>query len=1034
MAGSWKVDGGVMGRFIFLLLALILAGEAQALTCTSVASKDWNKRSAWTGCNNGQPPTGADVVIASGTTILADTNTNAVGNITINAGGALQGKNNRSITLTGNFTSNGTFTPSNGTVAFAGTAQTITGNITFDNLTVGPNTVLTLAGNITINGTTNLTAANIVSTCPVNYTVTMANGTLNSCAGGGGTGGGGGNPACIPTSVNGVASPLIAGTNGLTLGTNVAVNGTAVTVVGTSSLPVTGTTSAANAGALPALTPSTFPGAGNGTLNANGTVAAGSYGTINASGNPTVFSGGTYYINTLNANRSIQLAAGTYYINTLNLSGNLSVTGAVQLFIGNSFSITRQNISLNSGGSAADLRVNLYSGAQFTTNGNDRISFTGLIYSPFSNSTVQFGGDTYTITGAVITAGAVNVGRRSTITFDAAVQAQLASVVCQNGPDHILISHTGSALTCSPQTVTLTACADVACTANYTGTVSGTLSPGGAAFSITNGTATAAVQQTTAGTATLSATAITPVPTAATPVACSNTATNTASCAMTFSNAGFVITAPNHVACTDATVTVEAMQAGTNNRCVPAYAGVTRAVNLSMAYANPASGTKSVTDITNNSLIGTVANAHNLAFDVNGKATLKLGYPDVGQVTLTASDTAPTGAAMSGSASFVAAPAALAFAAPASLIKAGNPFDAAVTAKTDIGTVCPSAVAAPNYGHETAPQLALTHTVVTGANPGTLSASTFTALTGGNGGVKATQSWDEAGVITLTANLPGGNYLGYVPAAPITVTSGQLTFIPDHFETAVLQTGVYPAVVPMNCPPGLTCPASYNGMVYSGQPFTVQVTARNLANVTTRNYQGTVARLVTLSAAPPNVGGGALAGNSIQPTAFANGVATTATPAYAFAAAPPADVYIRATDNDGVTSSAAVEGGVKVASGRFKISNAYGSERSPLPLNAAVQYYDGVNWVASSTDNSTSFNANDVIAAIVQGPLTTVSVQGGSTMVNGGASVVLNSNGVAGSADISINVLGGYLTSTAGRATFGVYKGGNEFIYQHERY
>ncbi len=49
-------------------------------------------------------------------------------------------------------------------------------------------------------------------------------------------------------------------------------------------------------------------------------------------------------------------------------------------------------------------------------------------------------------------------------------------------------------------------------------------------------------------------------------------------------------------------------------------------------------------------------------------------------------------------------------------------------------------------------------------------------------------------------------------------------FIPDHFDTAVVQA----SGVPMACPTGLTCPTLFNGFVYSGQPFTVSTTAKNL--------------------------------------------------------------------------------------------------------------------------------------------------------------------------------------------------------------
>lgn len=260
----------------FAILLALLAGEAMAATCTSNASGDW-KDNVWTGtgCNTASgPPAGSIVTIANSTNIQVDSNTLAATNVTINAGGTLRGNNGNTLTLTGNFTSNGTFTANGGTVAFTGTAQTITGNVAFANLTAGTSTVLTLAGNVTVTGTVTGTI-NLADTCPTNYTLTLANGTvMNSCAGGGG-GGGGGVAACIPTTVAGVPSPLIAGIGKLCLkdnnnncnGGNGTVNGNPIVVSGNTSLPVTGTTSALSAGALPALTPATFPAVGTATLN-----------------------------------------------------------------------------------------------------------------------------------------------------------------------------------------------------------------------------------------------------------------------------------------------------------------------------------------------------------------------------------------------------------------------------------------------------------------------------------------------------------------------------------------------------------------------------------------------------------------------------------------------------------------------------------------------------------------------------------------------------------------------------------------------
>ena len=347
-------------------------------------------------------------------------------------------------------------------------------------------------------------------------------------------------------------------------------------------------------------------------------------------------------------------------------------------------------------------------------------------------------------------------------------------------------------------------------------------------------------------------------------------------------------------------------------------------------------------------------------------------------------------------------------------------------------------------------------------------------VTGGSG-TTAALSYNEVGSFTLTA-APATSYLntaGVNLNNRVAIFSnpddsayrGGLVgrFIPDHFDTSVvLSTGV-----PMPCLSGVNpatslpwaCPASndaQDGFVYSGQPFSVQVTAKNAGGNTTQNYQGAFARDVTLGAwnalggATPNPFG-ALANNSIAAAAFSAGIATTATPTYTLATASiaPTDIYLRAVDTDSVTSlrsvpANSVEGGVKVVSGRVKIGNAHGSELLPLPLPVTVQYWNGTNWMTSTTD-STALVAGNVSFSNCQKYLGNPSpackpavAVGAVTLANGVGSIRLNAPGSGnnGSADLTLDTGGwpAWLPSTTGRATFGVYKGNNEFIYLRENY
>ncbi|MDH2919162.1 MAG: hypothetical protein PXX73_08215 [Sideroxydans sp.] len=604
--------------------------------------------------------------------------------------------------------------------------------------------------------------------------------------------------------------------------------------------------------------------------------------------------------------------------------------------------------------------------------------------------------------------------------------------------DHIEIQHTGGGLTCSPATITLRACADAACATLFTGGgVTVTASPAGVPVTIgATGSATTTVQQSTAGAVLLSATAN---PAAAAATTCLNTLTNTASCAMTFSTAGFVITAPNHTACTNAPVTIEAMQAGTANRCVPAYSNVTQPVNLSLAYSNPTTGTKSAMVATGP--ISTVASVHNLAFDATGKATLALSYPDVGQVTLNANGTAPTGAAMTGSGMFIAAPAAFTVTAiTAAPIKAGNNFNATLTAMTGVGTACPAAVAAPNFGKESTPQsVALTHALVSpvGGNAGLLTQA-FGAYN--NGASVVTLTWSEVGNINLNAALTGGAYLGYVTAPTGTAAVGRFT--PEHFDTAVMN----------GC---LGC-----GFTYSGQAFTSVVSAKNLAGGTTLNYDnaGGFAKAVTLSDGNANTVG-TLSNAAVAATAFSAGVATLNNPVYTFAIAKtvPSIIKLRAVDADLVSSlrtlpAVGIEGVSEIRSGRMSISNEYGSELLPLTTRFEAQYWNGTKYVISNTDNASAFNSNlsgaggNLVATIATTPLAmanlSVAAPALGVPINGVRMVTLNAPNVTGSADLSLNAPAYLLSgsnaaainpSLPGRVSFGVYSGNKTFVYRGRR-
>jgi hypothetical protein len=124
-------------------------------TCTSQATGNWNTSATWN-CGT-VPATGDSVVIANTHTVTLNVNTADLANVTINSGGTLTNDGNaRTLSLTGNWSNSGAFTPSTFIgVTFKGTgAQTLTGNTTFYNLNVNSGSTLDVGSSVVaVNGT-----------------------------------------------------------------------------------------------------------------------------------------------------------------------------------------------------------------------------------------------------------------------------------------------------------------------------------------------------------------------------------------------------------------------------------------------------------------------------------------------------------------------------------------------------------------------------------------------------------------------------------------------------------------------------------------------------------------------------------------------------------------------------------------------------------------------------------------------------------------------------------------------------------------
>ncbi|MGK5063096.1 DUF6701 domain-containing protein [Janthinobacterium sp. LB3P112] len=592
----------------------------------------------------------------------------------------------------------------------------------------------------------------------------------------------------------------------------------------------------------------------------------------------------------------------------------------------------------------------------------------------------------------------------------------------QAGPHHFQIDHPGTALTCAPQTVTVTACADAACSAKYTNGVNVTVSPGGTATQIgSSGVATASVRQYTVGTATLS---LTSVPGATDALVCNRASDKSASCVMNFAESGLIVTPDNHVSATQPSFDISAVQASPNQQaCVPLFANKNKDLTLACGYSNPASGTLPVfikgtgafiaLAPDNSSACSVLGKTVNLAFDAKGVAKATMSYADVGKVNLKAtytgsSSSGDSGLSMTGNADVVVVPAAFSVPIIASPQRAGAPVAVSMSALNSAGAVT------PNFGNENPAETALP-TLASLVRPTTIEISEPAKpdIQGGvvfkNGSVASSaMHWPEVGTITIAFKLANRN--GYLDAnlavadlpKPSRV-SKEVQFIPHHFITELIKKDDVDKPAATNgiatpCAAPLTCAndGEKGRYAYSGQAVGVRVTARALGGATTVNYDDlnpsamAPVRLEGLDAAtgtisfPPSTSDGSSrltdgkkeqnTVTGVAPAKFTLGVASPMV-AYRFpgkAGVPvaPTDVLLRASSTypggSIVSSSSALvqnEARMTVLSGQWQVAHGYGSELLPVKLPLQVQYWNGKKWVTNLLDSISAIKKPDVVLA-----------------------------------------------------------------------
>lgn len=831
-----------------------------------------------------------------------------------------------------------------------------------------------------------------------------------------GTGSGTGNTKCSPNSGLGIAKSVIVPANALPLiGDTVTYQAELTNQSGTTKTNIS-VTDSMDAG-LSYVAGSAVPGAGNTFAFPTWTIASignNSIATLSLQGQIACsVAKGTVLNNT------VSVATTDLYGNSINAMDSAAVT--VQPFDHFEYSWTGVP-----GCGAMPVTLKACRDAACSQNYSSCSVAASLTpASAWPSTAATLTGGTASLSMNALTAGTYTIGATSAM-------AGAGATLCDNGAskssanctftvgacpviDHYeIVSSSSSGVTCAPNTLTIKACANSACSSLYAGGGGGVLTvtsfPAPTVNWITgpgfttgaSGTAMVQLQITSPGTVTFGVTPGAPAPTGARTCNLGGSA----SCDFNVASSGFLVNVANGLACNSQQVSLQAVKAppGDVSACVPAFQNVSRNVSLWASYANPATGTKQAS--VNGTPIATASpgtQISNVAFNASGVATLSLTYPDAGQLGLGASytgsaGTGDSGLSMTGNGTFITAPAAFAFAIqqkalpnklnPAStsasdsnfFVPAGEPFNGTVTAFN----ACATPAATANFGKEIVPESVTTSWsrylpggahVASGPSDGVFVKSGSVGAF--SNGVATTPDflWSEVGIINLTATL--ANPLGYLASGLIPTGSTYVgRFIPAYFDTAVT-------------------PGCGSVFTYSGQPFTSLVTAMSkpynnpstgvTASTKTVNYAGGFgfSRDVALSdgsgTTMGNLGSVAIpyaftAGNVALPAAnFASGIGTldaTASGAAAFLFAssrtPPTPIILRSVEKspggDGVTSNVSAvtypshqEGTASIYSGRARLQNAYGSELLNLPVPFRLEYWQDATsaWQVNSSDTCT---------------------------------------------------------------------------------
>ncbi|MBL0563658.1 DUF6701 domain-containing protein [Aeromonas hydrophila] len=435
--------------------------------------------------------------------------------------------------------------------------------------------------------------------------------------------------------------------------------------------------------------------------------------------------------------------------------------------------------------------------------------------------------------------------------------------------DHFELTHSGHALTCNPEEITIKACGNADCSQLITKPVSLTLKPqsfnGGywvampgmgtldnGILSFTGGITKIQLRSYLKGTITVGVSSSIPLtkPLSTTLCRSGNSGLSTAACTINFSESGLLFNVPDTFSNQPQKVKIQAVKTDdVTRKCIPAFAGQDKKIKFSSRFINPVNNpynrviTVNDSQVSSNNITET-----SLEFDALGETTIIVNYPDAGQVQLDARYDGygeDAGLVMIGTAQFVARPVGLCITSTnesctndyvncSVFKKAGEIFPLQIQAMAweadNDSDICSNNISTPNFSLN---NIGLNTKVVAPIDDGVnanLRFASYDHIPEKNGINIINQTVDDVGVFSIQAR-PSATYFGYNIPNTQSLPIGR--FIPAKFKVAF--SSVHPAC-------GLNSTATPYS--YMSQPFMleVDVAAQNAAGAVTYNYNGDFAK------------------------------------------------------------------------------------------------------------------------------------------------------------------------------------------------